>query len=190
MDMDKRISCITVLLLITFSVGCTEQQSKDNDYLDDIALTLDDLDGTYEIVNEDYITEPYSSDDSKLFSGWNVSQKYGVLFIKNDTDFIQHEIVKLPSNEKTVEFQNMLKNTVDDLGYDFISVDIEEIGNITLLFQADTQINNINTTIYLLTFNYQDLVVIIQTASINKKTVTEYGFIVFNNILKVKENGF
>jgi hypothetical protein len=119
-----------------------------------------------------------------------VSQKYSVLFIKNDTDFIQHEIVKLPSNEKTIEFQNRLKNTVDDLGYDFKSIEIEDIGNITLLFQADTQIANINSTIYLLTFNYQDLVVIIQTANIGKKIITDYANIVFNNILKVTENGF
>ncbi len=187
--MDKRLSCIVVLLLISISIGCTEEQSKDTDYLDDVALTVDDLDRFYELVDENYVTEPYSSDDSKLFSGWNVSQKYSALFFKNDTNFIQHEIVKLPSNEKTVEFQNMLINNVDDLGYDFIRVDIEDIGNITLLFQADTLINNINTIIYLLTFNYQDLVVIIQTANNPKNTISEYGSIVYNNILKVRENG-
>jgi hypothetical protein len=166
-------------------MGCIEQQSNDTNFLDDIALTLNDLDGTYELVDEEYITEPYSSDDSKLFSGWNVTQKYRVLFIKNDTDFIQHEIVKLPSNEKTIEFQNRLNNTVDDLGYDFTYIDIEEIGNITLLFRADTQINTINSTIFLLTFNYQDIIVIIQTANIEKKIITEYANIVLNNILKI-----
>ena len=187
--MDKRLSFVVVLMLISISVGCTEQQqSKDTDYLDDIALTVDDLDGYYELVDENYITEPYSSDNSKLFSGWNVSQKYSALFFKNDTNFIQHEIVKLPSNEKTVEFQNMLINNVNDLGYDFTKIDIEDIGNITLLFQADTQINNIDTIIYLLTFNYQDIVVIIQTANIHKDTISEYGSIVYNNILKVREN--
>lgn len=190
MNMEKIINFIIVLMIITLSMGCIEQQSNDTNILDDIALTINDLDGTYELVDEEYITESYSSDDSKLFSGWNVTQKYRVLFIKNDTDFIQHEIVKLPSIEKTIEFQNRLNNTVDDLGYDFTYIDTEEIGNITLLFQAETQINTINSTIFLLTFNYQDLIVIIQTANIEKKIISEYANVVLNNIQKITENGF
>jgi hypothetical protein len=187
--MKKLTSCLIILMFITLTIGCTEQQSKDNNYLDDIALTLNDLEGSYEVIDENYITEPYLSDDSKLFSGWNVIQKYRIVFLKNDTDFIQHEIVKLSSENKTIEFQNDLKNKIDDVGYDFSSITVQPIGNITLLFQAETQIDNTTVTIYLLTFNYKDLVVIIQTANIDQETITAYANIVYNNILEVTEYG-
>ena len=186
--MKKLTSTLVLLMILTLTMGCTEQQPEDNTYLDEVALSLDDLEDSYEILDENYITEPYLSDDSKLFSGWNVLQKYRILFLKNDTNFIQHEIVKLSSENKTIEFQTGLIDNIDDVGYDFSRIIVQPIGNNSLLFQANTQIDNTNVTIYLLTFNYQDLVVIIQTSNINQETITSYANIVYNNLLTLTEN--
>lgn len=185
LDMNKFKTCVFSILVVLLFLGCLEQKTQQQDILDDIALSLDDLNGTYEILEENYITDPYVSDESKLFSGWNVLQKYRVVFLHNETDFIQHEIVQLQSENKAIEFQTTLTSNIDTLGYDFSSIDVTPIGNTTLLFQAETDINDKNVTIYLLTFSYDDLIVIIQTSNSDKEMITEYGTIVLNKILTV-----
>jgi len=182
---------LTVFFLLMLTAGCIDQQPKGNSkemkILDDVALKTTDLNETYFLLEENYIIEPYQSDESNLFSGWNVTQKYRAFFYLNSTNFIQHEIVKLQSVEKSDEFQTRLKSNIEDLGYDFKNVDIDPIGNITLFFEAVAKINNSNITIYLLTFSYDDIVVIIQTANVLKDQIIKYGNIVLTNLVTIND---
>ena len=151
-------SLILILLIIINFSGCIENDISDIK-LSDFSLKLEDLNGNYTVLNEEYITEPYTVEDGMVLQGLNVLEKYQIVFNNVNGHTIDHTIVKFTSNKDAMHAINI---TINNYTGTFDKIDIEPIGD--MIFYAQYAQNTTffeNKTLYLMSFSKQNLVIII-----------------------------
>jgi len=186
-NMTKQLVIIGIIVIVAASAlsGCFQdpKETKTIDApLNTLALTLDGLVKDYQIIEEDYITEPYIAEEDLLFGGWKILEKYKITFLENETSFIQHLLAKLESKEKAMEFVNNIRTNVDELGYNFTELSMDPIGNESYLGVNTTTISEKEVTIYFLCFGIEDVAVVLQGSGLSTDAIVEYAKIVENNI--------
>lgn len=186
-NMTKQLVIIGIIVIVASSAlsGCFQdpEEAKTVDApLNTLALTLDDLARDYQIIEEDYITEPYIAEEDLLFGGWKILEKYKITFLENETSFIQHLLAKLESKEKSIEFVNNIRTNVDELGYNFTELSMDPIGNESYLGVNTTTISEKEVSIYFLCFGIEDVAVVLQGSGLSTDAIVEYAKIVENNI--------
>lgn len=186
-NMTKQLVIIGIIVIVASSVlsGCFQDPKEPKTVdapLNTLALTLDDLVKDYQIIEEDYITEPYIAEEDLLFGGWKILEKYKITFLENETSFVQHLLAKLESKEKSIEFVNNIRTNVDELGYNFTELSMDPIGNESYLGVNTTTISEKEVSIYFLCFGIEDVAVVLQGSGLSTDAIVEYAKIVENNI--------
>jgi len=151
-----------------------------------VKLTVSDLKDEYQALNEDHVTEQYVVEEGKMFEGMKVLEKYEILFYKNITSFIVQQLARFESNDVANTFLDTLKNKTIMPGvmsdYNFFDVDIEIIGNDSLLKENTSIIEGNSTQIYMLVFRIDNIVTILVSGFVNKEDIIEYAHIIENRM--------
>ena len=179
----KKPLLISILFLLSGIMGCLEDSENiDNDIDLRVAkLTENDLSDDFWKINtsEDYITDPYTVEQGKLFEGNQVQKKYEVLFIKNNMTFLNQEIAQLTSINQSMEFmetlekQTLIPGIVTD--WNFTDLSIEQIGDETIFKQTKTVIDERVVTINLLVFRVNTIIHILASGSISQTEIISYA---------------
>lgn len=172
--------------------GCITTNNENHTIsLKDMALTLDDLPSTFEIFQEEHITEPYVADENLLFGGWTILEKYEVTFLdnttQNNTHFMQHLLTRLESANKTTEFIENIRQDKGNFLYNFTELPVEQIGEETYLGVNNTTIFQINVTIYMLCFKINDIGVVLLSPYFSKEDLIMYAKTVETRIQETME---
>lgn len=186
-NLTKQLVIIGIIVVVATSTlsGCfqdTKEIKTVDSPLNTLALTLGGLVKDYQIIEEDYITEPYIAEEDLLFGGWKILEKYKITFLENETSFIQHLLAKLESKEKSIEFVNNIRTNVDELGYNFTELSMDAIGNESYLGVNTTTISEKEVSIYFLCFGIEDVAVVLQGSGLSTDVIVEYAKTVENNI--------
>ena len=175
-------------VIITNLPGCIQQNESSlpaktiQGPLNLLALTVDDVNESYDIIDEDHVTEPYTAEEGLLFEGWYVKEKYQVTLLFNKSTFIQHLIARLNSSEYTADFIQKIRNDINTLGYKFKEMACETIGEETFLGSAEINLVGKKITSYFLSFRIADVIVVLQTSGIDQEMVQLYAKIVEERI--------
>jgi len=183
--MNKKNIMILSTILILFSIfsGCITSDNSNTDMIDlkQISLKIDELNNTgYESFDEIHVTEAYVAAEGTLFEGWDILEKYNIRYNEDDAIFIIQTIGKLLNSEKSDEFINHLKNA--NLSYDFTEINMDKIGQKSYLGMNETVLFEENSTLYLVAYKIENIVVILLGSNIPKETVINYAKIVEENI--------
>jgi hypothetical protein len=190
--MMKKIHVIAILIIfyLTIISGCIdENDSIELINLTKFKLTENDFEDEFKKGDEEYITQPYNVTEGNLFEGLKVYRKYEVLFLKNDTTFIIQQIAQLQSEDicktliDTLRAKNSIAGITED--WNFSDLEMQIIGDDSILKQNISNINNKAVTIYLSAFRIDNIVNIILTASLPKNNIIEYNNIVFDRITAI-----
>ena len=161
-------------------------------YLDKVAITLDDVDGNYSLVDEKHFTESgeftNTTGDGRI---WKYTEHYQSFFIQNATSTgpitandpknkIIQSITRLESKEKAELFFNLWTNNQLDEGH--INIPIEKIGNNSSYLTFKTfYTEEIEIDTYQLCFTIEDIVVTVYGGGL---TVNQSMFIDFAKIIE------
>ena len=179
----KKPLLISILFLLSGIMGCLEDSENiDNDIDLRVAkLTENDLSDDFQKINtsEEYITDPYTVEQGKLFEGNQVQKKYEVLFIKNNMTFLNQEIAQLTSINQSMEFMETLKKQTTIPGivtdWNFVDLSIEQIGDETIFKQTKTVIDERVVTINLLVFRVNTIIHILASGSVSQEEIISYA---------------
>ena len=176
---------IVVFLNLVLLSGCIEQSNNNSDNmitLDKLCLKLDDLyEEGYIKLNEIHKTSPYNASEG-VFKGWLILEKYELLFQKNQSSFIIQDLGRLSSEEKAVEFIDILETA--DLPYNYTEVISETIGDKSYLGENITNISGLKVQVYFLAFKIKNIVVALAGSFLTKDTIIDYAKIIENNIIE------
>ena len=204
--MNKKLLAIALLIIIIviFGVSYTILNSSNNSSnnhtfsLNTVAITLDDVDGDYVLIDEKHWTEPgeftNSTGDGRV---WKYTEHYQSQFIQNKSsgaisagdpsNKIIQTITRLESNEKATEYVELWTiGRQQKEGY--INIPIDQIGNKSAYFTYQLPYNDYDIDNYLLCFCIDNVVVTIGGGGL---TVTESMYLNFaklieSNILNTK----
>lgn len=188
--MIKKIHVIGILFLLCLTIisGCIDENDESIELINltKFRLTVDDFELDFKKSNEEYITQPYNVTEGNLFEGLKVYRKYEVLFLKNDSTFIIQQIAQLQSKETCKTLIDTLRAKASIAGitedWNFSDLEMQIIGDDSILKQSISKINNNVATIYLSAFRIDNIVNIILTASLPENKIIEYNNIVFDRI--------
>ena len=161
-------------------------------YFNKVAITLDDVDGNYTLVDEKHFTEPgeftNTTGDGRI---WKYTEHYQSFFIQNGTSTgpisandpknkIIQSITKLESKEKAELFFDLWTNKQLDEGH--INIPIERIGNKSSYLTFKTfYTEEIEIDTYQLCFIIEDIVVTVYGGGL---TVNQSMFVDFAKIIE------
>jgi hypothetical protein len=173
----KSITSITIIItLITLSYsGCIEVDTNKDLTLDTISLNPKDISEDCEIQNENHIKKPYIVEEGLILQGWYILEKYEAGFSFGEY-YLAQTLAKLPSkndNEKIIDIVKI------NYSKQFTEETIDIIGEKTF-FGINTSAGS--TPVYLLSFIYKDIVVILFGTSPNKEALIDYAKIIEKNI--------
>jgi len=180
---------IIIVSIFIVTCGCIEETKEEitvKAQLNNLALTLDDLQENYTKFDEEYKTEPYIVPEGLLLEGWNVLEKYEVRFSKNETEFILQTIARLESKEKCKEFIDKVES--QNFSYTFQEGEMEVIGDESYLGKNVTTIFDQKVALYFICFRIEDVIVVFLSSKISMEIIIDYAKIVENNINSVLES--
>jgi len=188
----KTFLVIGILLTVFFTSlsGCVEENNESETYkLNLVKLIASDLKLEYQELNEEYLKEPYVVEQGKMFEGMKVLEKYEILFYINTSYFIVQQVARLESINDTIEFVDTIKERIIMPGvlsdYYFFDVDMEKIGDDSLLKENTSIIDGKSTHLFMLVFRVNDIVSILASGSVEKEDILEYAKIVENRIYSI-----
>ncbi|MCJ7570673.1 MAG: hypothetical protein MUO82_02185 [Candidatus Thermoplasmatota archaeon] len=164
--------------------------------LNTVALTLDDIDGNYTLVDEKHMTEPgeftNTTGDGRI---WKYTEHYQSMFMQNATSTgpisandpknkIIQSITRLESKEKAELFFDLWTNKQLDEGH--LNIPIEKIGDKSSYLSFKTPYTKeIEIDTYQLCFTIEDIVVTIYGGglTVNQSMFIDFAKIIESNIL-------
>jgi hypothetical protein len=204
--MKKEIIVIVTLIIIIFGATFIILNYSDSDnnnnnntnnvtlYLNSVALTLDDIDENYILIDEKHWLEPgefTNSTGNGLI--WNYIEHYQSQFIENNSkgvisasdpvNKLLQTITKLESKEKADLYVDLWIDGRQKKGY--LNLPIEPIGNKSAYFYDNVSYRDYNIDRYLICFSFEDIVVVIYSdgLNLNQSKYLDYAKIIENNIL-------
>ncbi len=189
--MKKQLIIIGIVLVIIFLgiSGCIEDNKEENtvdESLNNLVLTLGDLQGDYDKFDEEYVTDPYTVQTGLLLEGWKVLEKYEVRFSKNESNFILQTLARLESKEKCIEFIDKIESL--NMSYTFSKEAMDIIGEGSFIGKNITTIFDNEVALYFLCYRIEDVIVVFLSSDILKEDIINYAIIVENNINNVIAN--
>ena len=205
--MKKEILVIIILIMIIFGVIYIILNSSDSDnnnnninnvtmHLNTVALTLDDIDKNYILIDEKHWLEPgefTNSTGNGLI--WKYTEHYQSQFIENISNsvisasdpknMVLQTITKLESKEIADLYVDLWTGGRQKKGY--LNIPIEPIGNKSAYFYDNVSYRDYKIDKYLICFSFEDIVVVIYSDGINlnQSTYLNYAKIIENNIFNL-----
>ena len=207
--MNKKVLVIALLIIIIIIFGVSyyilnssnNNSNSSNNHtfsLDAVAITLNDVDGDYIVIDEKHWTEPgeftNSTGNGRV---WRYTEHYQSNFMENKSsgpisaddpsNKIIQTITRLESNEKATEYVELWTiGHQKKEGYTIVPID--QIGNKSAYFTFQLPYNDYDIDNYLLCFCIDNVVVTIGGGGL---TVTESMYLNFaklieSNILNTK----
>jgi hypothetical protein len=177
MKINALTSLILILLIIIIFLGCIEEDNSDIK-LNNISLQLEDLNGNYSVLNEEYITEPYIVEEGMVLQGLYALEKYEIVFNSPNDHTIDHTIVKFSTNKDAI---HAIERTINNYTGPFDKIDTEPIGDM-VFYAKNTSFFGENKSLYLMSFSKQELVIVLFGTSDNQQDFIDYANIINTKI--------
>ena len=114
---------IALLLIVAFFSGCIETRKESTLLLNSLSFTVDDFEGDWELLYEDYVDIPYIEKDRAITYDWYILERFEYAMIL-ETDEVYYQFNLLIFNlgdeadykELTYEkLKDRIVSTLDDL---------------------------------------------------------------------------
>jgi hypothetical protein len=172
-----------VAILVTVGLsGCTKQTEEEKvtvkASLNILGLSLEDLDGDFEIVNTNYIEEPFLI-ESGLLKDSRVLEKYNVTFLDSNAYRIDELITRYESEEKCKSALDKIKTEISKK-IPILYTNI--IGDDSYFGKTTTTVNENEVSMYFIGFRIADVLVILLGTAPSDETFRGYVVTIENNI--------
>ena len=154
-----------------------------NASLNDLSISISDLNDTYTPQGEEYISDPYVVPSGELLEGRTVVEKYLIGFVLQDKVIIQ-QLGRLQSIADTEEYLNLIKPFYSSMGYNLLSTEKYGDESYAAVFEEEDEVN------YVISFRIKDLVIAIETVNEPLDLITDLASILEEKILKSISNDY